>query len=198
MTRQDEVLASRPAVEAARAEAIASRTAVADELERLEASARAAVDIPAKVRRNPARAAGVAAGAGFLVVGGPVKVLRGARNLVFGKPDPLPKAMLPDEIEKMLKSLGTDGTRVRGTLEREFAAYLREKAPERRGRDLAGLSFSSLGLVARLLLLRAGRRFVEELFSPDAPGFQEQLERIRGRSRGGGPGPGTGRPGSPA
>ena len=57
--------------EAARAEVVASREAFSAELVRLEAAGRAAVDIKAKVRRNPAQAAGLAAGAGFLALGGP-------------------------------------------------------------------------------------------------------------------------------
>ena len=47
--------------DSARADVLAARAALTDELERLEASARAAVDVPAKVRRNPVKAAGVAA-----------------------------------------------------------------------------------------------------------------------------------------
>ncbi len=145
----ERILEGRPAVAAARAEALESRKVLGDELDRLEASARAAVDIPARVRRNPVRTAGVAAGAGFLLVGGPAKVLRRARNAVFGKPDPLPKSMLPKEIDKALGELGPDGARVRGTLEREFAAYLKEKGPERRERDLAGVTAGLLAWVAK-------------------------------------------------
>ena len=63
--------------EAARAEVVAAREAFSAELVRLEAAGRAAVDIKAKVKRNPAKAAGLAAGAGFLAIGGPLKVVRG-------------------------------------------------------------------------------------------------------------------------
>ena len=54
--------------DAARAEVLARRAALSDELVRLEASGRAAVDIPARMRRAPAQTAGVAAGAAFLVL----------------------------------------------------------------------------------------------------------------------------------
>ena len=64
--------------DAARAQVLAAREALADELERLEASARTAVDVPAKVRRNPGKAVGVAAGAGFLLVGGALWYARSA------------------------------------------------------------------------------------------------------------------------
>jgi hypothetical protein len=108
----------------ARAQVLAARQDLAGELGRLEASARAAVDVPAKVKRNPVKAAGVAAGAGFLLIGGPPKVFRRAKRFVLGPAEPLPKSMLPDEIDKALSKLGDDGDKVRGTLEREFAAYL--------------------------------------------------------------------------
>jgi len=57
--------------DAARAEVLASRAALLDEVQRLEASARAAVDIPAKIRRAPAKTAGLAAGTAFMALGGP-------------------------------------------------------------------------------------------------------------------------------
>jgi hypothetical protein len=184
------VLASRPDVLAARAAARASRTDMEEELLRLEAAARAALDVKAKVKRNPARVAGAAAGVGFLAVGGPRKVLRGARNAVFGKPDPLPEAMLPDEIEKALKALGPDGAKVRGALERDFASYVAKTEPRRR--DLRSTLVFLLLPTARVLILRFGRQFIEEILSPKA-GFAEQMEKVRARRKPGdvppGPGP---------
>ena len=166
---------------AARAQVLAARGAAGDEIDRLEASARAAVDIKAKVRRNPVRTAGLAAGAGFLLVGGPVKVLRGARNAIFGKPDPLPKSMLPKEIDKALKDLGTDGARVRGTLEREFAGYLKERGPERKSRDLNGVLALMLASVGKPVVDRYGRQLVEQLLNPDGPTLAAQLEKVKAR-----------------
>jgi hypothetical protein len=161
------LLAERPGVLAARQAARAARTDMEDEIERLEAALRAAVDVKAKVRRHPARAAGVAAGIGFLAVGGPRRALRRAREAVFGKPDPLPKAMLPDEIEKALKALGPDGAKVRGALERDFAGYLEKTAPKRR--DLRSTLVFLLLPTARVLIQRFGRPVLEgEIFSPGA------------------------------
>ena len=48
---------------AARAEVVAAREALGEEAVRLEASARAAVDIPARIRREPLKMAGAASGA---------------------------------------------------------------------------------------------------------------------------------------
>ena len=167
--------------DAARAAVLTARGTVDDELDRLEASARAAVDVKAKIRRNPARTAGLAAGAGFLLVGGPVKVLRGARNAIFGKPDPLPRSMLPKEIDKALRELGDDGTRVRGTLEREFAGYLKEHGEERRKRDLSGVAALMLASVGKPLVDRYGRQLLEQLLDPEGPTVAEQLEKVKAR-----------------
>ena len=166
---------------AARADVLAARAALDGELERLEASARAAVDIPAKIRRNPIGTIGAAAGAGFLLLGGPKRALRGVRNAIFGKPDPLPKSMLPKEIDKALGELGDDGKRVRGTIEREFAAYLKEKAPERKERDLSAVAASLLTVAAKPVVERYGRRLLEQALDPDGPGFAEQLAKVRKR-----------------
>lgn len=167
--------------DAARAAVLTARGTVDDELDRLEASARAAVDVKAKIRRNPARTAGLAAGAGFLLVGGPVKVLRGARNAIFGKPDPMPKSMLPKEIDQALRELGDDGTRVRGTLEREFAGYLKEHGEERRKRDLSGVAALMLASVGKPLVDRYGRQLLEQLLDPEGPTVAEQLEKVKAR-----------------
>ena len=176
------VLADRPEVLAARAAVRASLGDLEEELERLEAAARAAVDVKAKVKRHPARVAGAAAGVGFVALGGPGRVIRGAKRVVFGKPDPLPKAMLPDEIEKALKALGPDGAKVRGALERDFAGYVAKT--EAKGRSLRS-QLLFLGLpAARILILRFGRQFIEEALSTRG-GFDEQLEKVRTRRAGG-------------
>lgn len=165
----------------ARAEVLAARAALDEELVRLEASARAAADIPAKVRRNPVKAAGVAAGVGFVAVGGPRRLFRGARRAVMGPPEPLPKSMLPDEIEKSLKRMGGDGAKVRGLLEREFSDYLRKTEKERRSRDLTAMSTALVRDLLRLAALRYGRQIIEQVIDPDPTALQAQVERIRAR-----------------
>jgi hypothetical protein len=174
--------------DAARAAAVASRADLAEEVARLEAAGRAAVDIPAKIRRAPARTAGLAAGAAFMVAGGPKRVVRRLRRAVLGPEVDLPKSMLPREVDRTLRKLGTDGEKVRGTLEREFASYLDEKAEERRKRDLSAtaalLGASVLGPVSK----RLGARLAEELFTPKAAGrgtFDAAVQRARGRWSGG-------------
>ena len=166
---------------AARAQVLAAREALDEELVRLEASARAAVDVPAKVRRNPVKAAGVAAGVGFMAVGGPRKLFRRAKRVVLGPEEPLPEQMLPDEIEKSLKRMGKDGVRVRGLLEREFADYLRTTEKARRDRSIPDAVTATLVVAARPFIIAAARRLAGQAFSPDAPTIQAQVDRIRAR-----------------
>ena len=170
--------------DAARAQVLAAREALADELERLEASARTAVDVPAKVRRNPGRAVGVAAGAGFLLVGGPKRVFRRAKRAVLGPPEPLPTSMLPKEIDKAIRELGDDGEKVRGTIEREFASYLEQTAPQRKKRDVGTVGTILALTVIRRLFERYGQQLVDQLFSTDRAEFDEQLAKIRARANG--------------
>ena len=98
--------AARTEVLAARDEVLAARQGLEGEVVRLEASARAAVDIPARLRREPAKVLGAAGGAAFLLLGGPKRLFRRARRAVLGPDADLPKSMLPDEVEKTLKKLG--------------------------------------------------------------------------------------------
>lgn len=163
--------------DAARDRVLAARAALGDELEALEASARAAVDIPAKVRRSPAKAAAIAGSAGFVVLGGPKRLFGAARRAVFGPSAELPKRMLPDEIEKTLSKLGDDGDKVRGALERDFAAYAREAEKDR------GIAPLLSTTVAKPLLTRGARAAAEWLFRTDDEGFQARLAEVRDRAR---------------
>ena len=166
---------------AARAEVVAARQDLATEAARLEAAGRAAVDIPARIRREPAKMAGLASGAAFLLLGGPGRVVRGVRRAVFGREAELPKSMLPKEVEQTLRKLGPDGDKVRGTLEREFASYLEEKAPERRQRDLGGVLAGLAGNLLGPITTRAGRQLAERLLDPDNATFEDALRRVRAR-----------------
>lgn len=166
---------------AARSEVLAAREALDEELVRLEASFRAAIDVPAKVRKNPVKAAGLAAGAGFVAFGGPKKVFRRAKRAVFGAEAPLPESMLPDEIEARLKRMGTDGDRVRGLVEREFASYLRERGPEHRRRDLSRTGMILLVAALRPFVLGYSRKLADQVFSTDDADFDSRLDQVRER-----------------
>jgi hypothetical protein len=172
-----------PATIAALAEVVAARAALDDELVRLEATARAAVDIRAKVRRNPGRTAAALGGTAFVVVGGPRRVFRSVRHRVFGVPDPLPPSLLPDQVEKAVRALGDDGAKVRGALEREFAAFV---DTNRRGESK---------FVRRVLLTggiplasQIGREIVKRVFAGSSEDVADREAQIRSRldGRGGG------------
>jgi hypothetical protein len=167
--------------DAARAEVLASRAALLDEVQRLEASARAAVDIPSKVRRAPAKTAGLAAGTAFVVLGGPQRLYRRARRAVFGPNADLPKSLLPKDIEKTVRKLGRDGDKVRGTLEREFAHYLDERSKVRRDSDAAALATTIAANVLKPVSSRLGKQLAARLFEPDSAGFDEAMAKVRAR-----------------
>ena len=118
--------------DAARDRVLAARAAFDAELTGLGASAREAVDIPAKVRRSPAKAAAVVGGIAFILMRGPQRLWGGFRSKVFGRRRAMPDRMLPKEIEKTLDKLGKDGDKVRGTIERDFADYVKQRQKDRR------------------------------------------------------------------
>jgi hypothetical protein len=172
--------------DAALAQVVAARADVGEQVDRLEAAGRAAVDIPAKVRANPAKTAGIAAGGAFLAVGGPKRLFRRARRAITGKEEELPSELLPKDVEKALRKIGTDGRKVRGTLERDFAKYLDERAKDRKKEGvtaaITGVALSAL----RPIAMRSGRRQAQPMLDPNGPAFAEQLEKIRDRRRSGG------------
>ena len=164
--------------DAARDRVLAARAALDHELEVLEASGRAAIDIPARIRESPAKAAAIAGGAGFLVLKGPSRIYRAARKAITGTPAPLPKRMLPKEIETTLRSMGDDGDKVRGAIERDFADYAKKAEKERRG----VVSVLALAL-ARPLVARAARAAGEYLTTPTPEGYASRLDQVKATAR---------------
>jgi hypothetical protein len=169
--------------DAALAQVVAARADLDAELDRLEAAGRAAVDIPAKVKREPVKAAGVAAGAAFLALGGPKRLFRRVKTAIRGEEDPLPSELLPDEINKVLKKLGSDGKKVQLTLDKEFAKYLDDRAKERKKEGVLAAAVALGTTALRPVALRTGRQLVERMLNPDGPSFEEQMRRIRDRRR---------------
>jgi hypothetical protein len=170
----------------AHAQVLTARAEVADQVDRLEAAGRAAVDIPAKVKASPGKAAGIAAGGAFLAVGGPKKLFRRAKRAITGKDEELPSELLPKDVEKAIRKLGTDGRKVRGTLEREFANYLDERAKERKKEGL-GNAVAAIALAAvRPVALRTGKQLAERMLDPNQAGFNDQLAKVRARRAAGG------------
>jgi hypothetical protein len=167
--------------DAALAQVVAAREDLGDQVDRLEAAGRAAIDVPAKVRANPAKAAGIAAGGAFLAVGGPKRLFRRARRAITGKEADLPSELLPKDVEKALKSLGTDGRKVRGSLERDFAKYLDTRAKDRKKEGVTAAVTAVALSALRPIAIRGGRQIAERMLDPNGPAFAEQLEKIRSR-----------------
>jgi hypothetical protein len=174
--------------DAALAQVVAARADLGEQVDRLEAAGRAAVDVPAKVRANPAKAAGIAAGGAFLAVGGPKRLFRRAKRAITGKEEELPSELLPKDVEKALRKIGTDGSKVRGTLERDFAKYLDDRRKERKKEGIIATGTALAVAVLRPGAIRIGKQLAERMMNPDAPSFEEQLAKLRTRRREGGEG----------
>ena len=98
------------------------------------------------------------------------------RQGVFGTPAPLPERMLPKDIEKTLRAMGDDGEKVRGTLERDFAAYVKKAEKDRRG-------LLSVAVLAMLRPMAArGLKRQEYLFSPSPEGYSTGLDEVRAKA----------------
>lgn len=155
------------ATERALAEVAAARATLGAEVDELSSATRSALDIPAKVRRNPAKAAGLVGGAAFLAAGGPKRVLRRLSRRLRGSP-PTPPSLLPEEIQRAVESLGADAPAVKARLEREFADYLAAKRKDARGAPTAVNSFWKLfDAMAGPIGSQAARRLVEQFLAAD-------------------------------
>jgi hypothetical protein len=117
-----------PEVREAMAELQAARAGVADSLDQLTSATQSALDVPAKIRRNPVKTAALVGGTGFLLVGGPRRVARMVGRRIFPRrPDPH-AGLLPPEIEKVLRDSGVaKDPEVRRALDKDFAEYLKKK-----------------------------------------------------------------------
>jgi hypothetical protein len=147
---------------------LAARVAFGEELDGLTASTQAALDIPAKIRRNPVKTAALAGGAGFLLLGGPKKMLKLAGRALPSRPRDPYAGLLPDEVERVLKdSQVARDPRVRMAIEKDFAEYLRRKGrTEPQPNARASLWRTYDALVGPLGTVGA-RMLVERLFQAD-------------------------------
>jgi len=118
-----------PEVRAAMAELVIARARLTGSLDDLGDATRSALDVPAKIRRNPVKTAALVGGTGFLLAGGPRRVVRfvGKRVGLGRRPDKH-EGLLPPEIEQVLKDAGVaKDPEVRRALDQDFAEYLRRK-----------------------------------------------------------------------
>ena len=156
--------APAPRVAAALKDVDAARENVATELDNLNTSVRAAVDIPAKIRNNPVPTLGAAGGAAFLLLGGPRRVAESLEKRLFPKRYSRPPKVLPRDVEKTLDRLPEeDRAKIRAHLERDFAAYLRDehaKDPP----NARNAAWKTYELLLGTVGARAARELVKFLF----------------------------------
>ena len=167
--------------DAARAEVEAAREGLAGELNRLEAAGRAAVDIPARLRREPARVVGTAAGAAFLLAGGPGRLLRRLRG--SGKTKDDEASVLPEEIRRSLKKLGPDEAKARKALEKDFARFLEDRGTKIRDASVGATAAALLSNILKPVTQRVGRRLAEELFEADRETASDSLRKVRSEQK---------------
>jgi hypothetical protein len=154
--------------DAARAEVVAARDGFAAEFDRLGPATRTAIDVPAKIRKAPVQSAALAGGAAFLLLGGPKRALGRLNRLVRGEPEPLPKSMLPDEVERAVRALGPDGNQVRGALERSFAEYLDHQGSFTQ-RTVRSASGDAIGTIIRYVGRGVGISLLRRILAGPGP-----------------------------
>jgi hypothetical protein len=141
-----------------------ARRAAETELDNLGSATRAAIDIPAKIRRNPIPTAGAAGGAAFLLLGGPRRVAKGIEKRLFPKRYARPPKVLPKDVEQALDRLPEeDREMVRAHLERDFTAYLKGE----HAKDPANVrtsAWKTYDLLLGTVGARAARELVKKLF----------------------------------
>lgn len=167
-----------------RREVTAQRTEVELTADRLRASVRRALDVRAKLRENPVLFGGLAAGAIFLAVGGPKRMLGAARRRLAPTPteqayDTLPKT-LQSWIDTAAAAVGPRAAEARRTLAEELQRWRQEPMNRREARRVAkelaegppGLSrtaWKMLETAATLISAALARRAIERFLSADRP-----------------------------
>lgn len=148
----------------ARKEVERARRGVSGELDQLGVSTRKALDIPAKIRRNPIQTAGVAGGAAFLLLGGPKRAARAVERKLFPRRAERPPTLLPKDVEKSLKNVPAENRdEVRGVLERDFATYLRKEHAKEPANARQSV-WKTYDLIVGIVGAAAARELVKKLF----------------------------------
>jgi hypothetical protein len=153
------------------AEVNASRVAFYGEMEELEARGRAALDLRSSLKRDPLRIAGLAAGTGFVFLGGPGRAWKYVRSRVIPRSARSP---VPPALDGVLRAMGDDGTAAQ-ELADMIAASAGKRRPGRIQRLLSGSVFLPLGL-------NFGRQLVSRLLDVDPAVRDRELAKIRARN----------------
>jgi hypothetical protein len=190
-----------PEVAAAHAELVAARRRLGVALDEMTSATQSALDVPAKIRRNPMKTAAIAGGAGFLLLGGPRRVLRFALSRVRPPARDPYAGLLPDEVEAVLRDSGLAADpEVRRALEADFAEYLRRKGRTEPVPTASASFWRTFDRVAGPLGTVGARLLVERLMAADkgrdrvgatTPGVVPAKDKPRS---GAGKGPAAGKP----
>ena len=147
----------------ARQRVVEARRALATEMDDLGTASRGALDIPAKVRRNPVRTVGLAGGAAFLLLGGPKRGAKAVERRLFPRRAERPPSLLPKNVEKALKRVpGDEREQVQAHLERDFATYL-EKEHTKEPATARQSLWKTYDLVIGIIGAAAARELVKKL-----------------------------------
>jgi hypothetical protein len=149
----------------------AARRSLGSDLDALTDATQSALDIPAKIRKDPIKSVALAGGAGFLLLGGPRRLIRAAGSRLFpGRKDRY-RGLLPDDIERVLRDTGLAGEpRVRQALEADFADYLKNKGVAAGAEPSAARSFwRTYDTLIGPLGTVAARVLIERLFAAGEP-----------------------------
>jgi len=148
----------------ARQEVDDARRGVEKELDHLGTAARAAVDIPAKIRRNPVRTVGLAGGAAFLFLGGPKRLAKSAEARFLPKRAEKRDRALPKNVQAtMVKLEPEDREKVEAHLERDFAAYLNREHPAEPANARQSV-WKTYDMLLGVVGLAAARQMAKKLF----------------------------------
>jgi hypothetical protein len=150
----------------------------------LRARVERALDVRAKLRQNPLLFGGLAAGAVFLAVGGPMRLLRAARRRLAPRPpekayDALPKT-LQTWVDAAAESLGPRAADARQTLAQELQRWRHDPDDRKRARALAKemaegqagpgrAAWKALEAAATIVSAALARRAIERFLSGDRP-----------------------------
>lgn len=167
-----------PEIARAQAELLASRAALARELDGLTDATQSALDIPAKIRKDPIRTAALAGGAGFLLLGGPRRVLRSVgRRILPARRDPY-AGLLPEEIERILRDSGAAAhPGVREAIATDFAQYLRAKGKVTATSGARASLWRTYDVLVGPLGTVGARMLVERLFAAQADRGEHRKRR---------------------
>jgi hypothetical protein len=160
----------------ARQELTDARRAVETELDDLGSAARAAVDIPAKIRRNPVRTVGLAGGATFLFLGGPKRAAKAVEARFFPKRAEQRDRALPKNVQATLTRLEpAEREKVEAHLERDFAAYLNKEHPKEPANARQSL-WKTYDMLLGVVGLAAAREMAKKLFEIPKEVKVEQIQ----------------------